>query len=144
MDIPRNGEPRSLWCFFLECFPRIQIKSVGFPNESCHDSKLHARQPYQILCRNVVRSVSVKGLLPKFYLLNIQVPSSKSTGRGTLLPATAPLVYMWRHRQLAIIRQLPCDFVRETPGDMLPLPGKRNILLIPIISTELMEFLKFQ
>lgn len=142
LDLPRN-EPNSLWYSFLECFPRILIKSVGFPNESYHDSKLHPRQPYQILCRNV-HSVWVMGLLPKFYLLNIQVPVLKVLEEELCFLQLVCWYMCGGTRQPASIRQLPCDFVRETPGDVLPLHGKHNFLLILDISTELTEFLKFQ
>lgn len=68
----------------------------------------------------------------------------KNTRRGTLLPETGPLVYVWRQRQPASIRQLPCDFVRETPGDVQPVPGKRGFLLIPLTWTGRTEFLTLQ
>lgn len=66
-----------------------------------------------------------KGAIAKILSAEHSGASSKGIGRGILLPATGLLVYVWRHRQPALIRRLPCDFVRETPGDVLSLPDKQ-------------------
>lgn len=58
-------------------------------------------------------------------------PGSKGIRRVTLLPETIPQEYVWGQGQPASIRQLLCDFFRETPGDVQPLPGKHSFMFIP-------------
>lgn len=56
-----NLEVSSIF-FFYDGFLEYKSK-VCFSNESCHHSKIHPRQPYQILWNNVLHIVSVRGLL---------------------------------------------------------------------------------
>lgn len=126
--------------FFLWWFPRIQIKSVFFkwvmPSQQ-DTSKTALPNPMEQCSAHCLSKGAIVCWTFRF-------PGSKNTRRLTLLPETGALVYLWRQRQPASIRQLPCDFVQETPGDVQPVPGKQSFLLIPFIRVEWTEFLKLQ